>query len=182
MMRAQTILVAAALGLAGCSETGDEKQPLLDAQTEGRGTVAASLSGTSELRTFAAAMASTQLFPVLDGKGDYTVLAPSDAAFEALGEKGKVMLSKEQQPIAIAILRGHILPGQVTAQAIEKAIARKQGPVSMATMAGGTVTFAKRNGGLTVSNGAATASVSESVTTASNGAILQIDKVLMPRS
>ena len=144
------------------------------------GTVAAALTGVDNHRKLSAALADTQLAPVLDGKGDYTLLAPSDAAFDALGEKGKALSAKEQRPLMIAVLRGHILPGQVTARSIEQAIARKKGPVAMRTMLGDTVRFAKTAKGLSVSNGKQTAMLEAGDTTASNGAVLPIDKVLLP--
>jgi uncharacterized surface protein with fasciclin (FAS1) repeats len=108
------------------------------------------------------------------------LLAPTDAAFGTLGEKGTQLAQADQRPLLIAVLRGHILPGQVTPKAIEAAIARKQGPVEMRTMAGNTVTFAKAEKGFTVSNGAQTATLASATTAASNGAVLPIDGVLLP--
>jgi len=52
----------------------------------------------------------------------------------------------------------------------------------MATVSGTTVTFARGKDGITVSNGATTATLADNVTTASNGAILPIDRVLLPKS
>lgn len=174
-------MVVAALGLtlaAGCSEDRTGTEPV--AATSDAGTVAAAVAGSADHRKLAAALTDTQLAPVLDGKGDYTLLAPSDAAFGALGDKAAKLGEQEQRPLMIAVLRGHILPGQVTSEAIEAAIARKQGPVEMRTMAGGTVTFAKAGEGYTVSNGAQTATLASATTAASNGAVLPIDKVLLP--
>jgi uncharacterized surface protein with fasciclin (FAS1) repeats len=179
--RATVLAAAAALALlGGCSQDGAGDEPLAATSDAAADTVAAAVAGSGEHRKLAAALTGTQLSPVLDGKGDYTLLAPSDAAFAALGDKGEALAAQDQRPLMIAVLRGHILPGQVTPKAIEAAIARKQGPVEMRTMAGSTVTFAKADRGFTVSNGRETAVLATATTAASNGAVLPIDKVLMP--
>jgi len=182
-MSTRTTILAAAAGLAlvtGCSQEGKGDNPAAATSDAATGTVAASVAGSADHRKLAAALTDTQLAPVLDGKGDYTLLAPSDAAFAALGDKGTKLGEQDQRPLMIAVLRGHILPGQVTPKAIESAIARKKGPVEMRTMAGNTVTFAKSGEGFTVSNGSVTAAVAKATTAASNGAVLPLDKVLLP--
>lgn len=182
-MIARSTFFAAATGLmvlAGCSQQDAGEKPVAATGDAAAGTVAAAVAGSADHRRLAAALTGTQLAPVLDGKGDYTLLAPSDAAFEALGDKATALAGEDQRPLMIAVLRGHILPGQVTPKAIEAAIARKQGPVEMRTMAGGTVRFSKSGDGYTVSNGAETANLSGATIAAANGAVLPVDKVLLP--
>ena len=173
---------AALMVLAGCSQEKASDSPAAATSDAATGTVAAAVAGSIDHRKLAAALIDTQLAPVFDGKGEYTLLAPVDAAFDALGDKGSKLGEESQRPLMIAVLRGHILPGQVTPQAIAAAIARKQGPVEMRTMAGNMVTFAKSGDRLTVSNGAATARLAGASSSASNGAVLPIDKVLLPAS
>lgn len=175
-----TIAAAGLLGLAACGEADAPERLSADATaTAQNGTIAASLGDIGELRTLSAALADTQLAPVLDGQGDYTLLAPTDAAFTALGDKAEALRGADERPLMIALLRGHILPGQVTTDSIRAAIARKQGPVTMLTMGGTSVTFSENGKGITVGNGASTATIGQAAT-ASNGAILTIDKVLVP--
>lgn len=174
-------LAAGLMALAACSQPDSEAQTLIGGETEAAsGTVVAALTDVAGHRALTAALTDTQLAPVLDGKGDYSLLAPSDAAFDALGEKFEALSGPDQRPLMIAVLRGHILPGQITPSAIEQAIARQKGPVEMRTMAGVTVRFAKTESGLTVSSGAQTASLESGAVTASNGAVLPIDTVLLP--
>ena len=181
MIRRVALIAAAGMSaLTACSQRGEADQPQTFASVTGHGTVASAVSGETDLRKLSSALGDTQLAPVLDGKGEYTLLAPTDAAFEALGAKGKALMAKDQQPLLIAVLRGHLLPGAVTPQAIEKAIARKHGPVEMKTMAGGTVHFNKDEHGIAVTNGGATAHLAGTAQNASNGAILPIDAVLLP--
>lgn len=180
--RGSAALVAGVLSLAACSPTDRGARTEAVASETATGTVAAALSDIDNHRKLSAALTDTQLAPVLDGKGDYTLLAPSDAAFDALGDKGKALAGKDQRPLMIAVLRGHILPGQVTPRSVETAIARKKGPVEMRTMAGDIVRFDKGDDGLTVSNGSQTAILEAGDVTAANGAVLPIDTVLLPEN
>ncbi len=184
-MNTRLIVGAATAGLmalAGCSEQGQGDQPVAATGQSTNGTVAATVAASSEHRELAAALTDTQLAPVLDGKGIYTLLAPGDAAFAALGAKGEALSGPDRRPLMIAVLRAHLLPGEVTPESIERAIARKQGPVTMRTMAGGTVRFSKTDVGITVGNGATEAALASTAYAASNGAVLPIDKVLLPAS
>lgn len=175
------IAAAGLLLLGGCGQPSESDQAVATASDAAAGTVAAAVAGSVDHRKLAGALTDTQLAPVLDGTAEYTLLAPSDAAFEAMGAKTAALTSKEERPLMIALLRGHILPGQVAPKSVEAAIARKQGPVTMRTMAGNTVTFAKSGEGLTVTAGSGTARLAAASTAASNGAVLSIDKVLMPK-
>lgn len=174
------MVAAGLLGLVACSPTDRGAPAEAAASGSATGTVAAALTDIDDHRKLSAALTDTQVAPVLDGKGDYTLLAPSDAAFDALGEKGKALAGKDQRPLMIAVLRGHILPGQITPRSVETAIARKKGAVEMRTMAGDTVRFAKTDEGLTVSTGNQTAKLEAGDLIAANGAILPIDTVLLP--
>lgn len=181
-MSGRALLLGAAgiLALAGCSGQNEAASPTTTTSTAATGTVAAVIAGSDRHRELAAALTDSQLSPVLDGKGEYTLLAPSDAAVDALGSRTERLPDAERIPLMIGVLRGHILPGQVTLPAIEQAIARKAGPVEMRTMAGDTVRFARTQQGLTVSRGSITAKLAGAPTVASNGAVLPIDAVLMP--
>lgn len=183
-MSARHFMVGAAglslIALSACSREGQGDQPVAADSGSTNGTVAATVAASPEHRDLAAALTDTQLAPVLDGKGIYTLLAPSDAAFTALGSKGEALAGADRRPLMIAVLRAHLLPGQVTPEAIAQAIARKKGPVTMRTMAGGTVRFSKTDAGIMVGNGATEAALASTASTASNGAMLPIDKVLLP--
>lgn len=171
---------SALMALAGCSQQGQGDEPVAAKSQPVNGTVAATVAGSRDHRELAAALTDTQLAPVFDGKGVYTLLAPDDAAFAALGAKAEALSGQDRRPLMIAVLRAHILPGQITPQSIEQAIARKKGPVEMRTMAGGTVRFSKGERGLTVSSGDSSAALATVTHAASNGAVLPVDQVLLP--
>ena len=79
----------------------------------------------------------------------------------------------------MALLRGHILPGHLTPDAIRTAIAEKKGPVSMRTLADGMVTFSQ-NGNALVATGedGSKATVDGAALIASNGVVLPLDGLI----
>lgn len=182
-MRSRAGMIAAVLGLTvltpACSGQDTDGKTVSAASPAG-GTLAATVSSSPDHRRLAGMLADAKLNTVLEGKAAYTVLAPSDTAFSALGARGEPLSQAEERPLLIAVLRGHILPGQITPAAIGEALTRKNGPVQMRTMAGTLVTFARAGEAITVSNGAQTATLGDSARTASNGALLPIDTVLLP--
>jgi uncharacterized surface protein with fasciclin (FAS1) repeats len=138
---AATLLLGALVPLAGCGDKAPEsKAGAPDPAASGQ-TLAAAIAGESKLSTVASALDDAGLSGVFDGPGSYTLLAPDDDAFAKLGDQGKALRTPEKRPLLVALLRDHLLPGQVTPDAIRKAIAAKGGPVTMATLGDGKVTF-----------------------------------------
>ena len=174
-LKSVAIALAVAVPLAGCSEA--------DGPTEGSApatstaTLASTLAGSDDLGTLAKAVTETGLASVFDGPGAYTVLAPSDAAFAELPQG--MVASDEQRAVMVALLRNHIVPGQLDAKSIAEAIAAKQGPVEMRTLGGGKVSFAMEGDALTVSAGEERATIDQAgEVIASNGVVLPIDGLL----
>lgn len=178
------LLCAAALAAtaitAGCSKIEDENPETVTIE-DGNRTLAVTLSDAGNLGTLSGAISSANLSSVFDGQGSYTLLAPKDAAFEKLGEQGDALMKEEQQPLLVAVLRDHILPGHLTPEAIEKAIADQAGPVSVSTLGEGTVTFAKDGDAIVVSNqNGVKAHFAGSAMAATNGVVIPLDAVLLP--
>lgn len=172
----KSLAAAAALAflapLAACSG-GAEKTA---ATTDTNSTLASAINRASDLSTLSSALSQAGLADVFDGPGSYTVLAPNDAAFAKLGEQGKMLNEPAHRAELVAILRGHILPGHLTPEAIREAIAKKKGPVSMRTLADGQVTFAEAGGKLTVTGAdGAKATVEGDPLIAGNGVVLPLD-------
>ncbi|GAB5351353.1 fasciclin domain-containing protein [Qipengyuania sp. 483] len=167
--------------LPACSSETEEPDNPAATQEEGTRTMAASLGELPDMALLNGAISSAELGSVFDGPGSYTLLAPNDKAFEALGERGKVLLQEEQRPVLVGLLREHILPGHLTPENIAKAIDDRGGDVTMTTLGGGEVTFSKNGDDVTVSNGnGSSASFASSATAATNGVIIPIDRVLVP--
>lgn len=114
--------------------------------------------------TLAKALTDADLVTALQGEGPFTVFAPTDAAFAALGAETLNSLTTEQ---LATILKYHVVPAQVLSTDLEA------GPVT--TLSGFSAFVSTTDGAMI--NGA-------NVTTAdvrgSNGVIHVIDKVLLP--
>jgi len=121
-------------------------------------------------KTLVAALQATDLVGALQGKGPFTVFAPTDAAFAKLPAGTVEALLKDPKALA-AILTYHVIPGKVMAADVIKA-----GGAKPATLNGGMLDIVVRNGMVYVNN----AMVTGADVTASNGVIHVIDTVLLP--
>ena len=151
------ILAGSALALAACSG----KSPTSDASsgaaepvamiTPGDQSLPSALDDADGMQTVAEALKTTGLDGVFGGKASYTLLAPSDDAFSALGDTGKTLLDADDRAALAALLKAHILPGYITRQDISTAIdASGDGEVKMTDMAGTELTFTKAADVITV--------------------------------
>jgi transforming growth factor-beta-induced protein len=120
--------------------------------------------------TLAAAIQAAGLVEALKGKGPFTVFAPTDAAFAAL-PKGTVanLLKPENKAMLAAVLKFHVVPGRVYADAAAKG-------AQVATLQGGMLETMSKDGKVWV-NGAEV--IGADIET-SNGVIHIIDSVLLP--
>lgn len=125
----------------------------------------------ANFKTLVAAVKAAGLAEALSGAGPFTVLAPTDEAFAKLGKEtlGQLLLAENKEQLA-TILKLHVIPGRVFADAAAKGDAAK-------TLAGEAVTFALKDGRLMVSG----AGVVKTDIDASNGVVHVIDTVLLPK-
>ncbi|MGI9377214.1 MAG: fasciclin domain-containing protein [Tsuneonella suprasediminis] len=174
-------LVGLMVPLAACSGGGEEtsdkaKTALADKTTR---TLASVIAGQNELSQVSDAMAEAGLAGVFDGPGSYTVLVPENSAFDELGEAGKTLTDAAHRPELVAVLRDHILPGALTAKAIETAIAENNGSVEMRTMGGDTVTFTQEDSKILVTGAdGSRATLDGQAIVASNGVAMPISGLL----
>ena len=167
--------------VTACSGDQDSETGPVQTREEATLTLATALSEDRSLGTVLDAMQDSGLSGVLEGSASYTILAPNDAAFTALGDQGSELLEEDQQAILIAILRDHLLPGHLTPESITNAIKSQGGPVTMTTLGGTSVTFSSSSDGVTVSTGgASSATLVGTAIAANNGVVIPIDAVLLP--
>lgn len=121
-------------------------------------------------KTLVAALKAADLVSALEGKGPFTVFAPSDAAFAKLPAGTVDALLKDPKALA-AILTYHVIPGKVMAADVLTA-----GTVKPKTLNGAALDIEVRGGKVYVNN----AMVTATDITASNGVIHVIDTVVMP--
>ena len=165
--------------LAGCDRAKDKTVTTASAEPA-LATLTAAIGGAAGLSTTAAALKSTGLSTVFEGAAPYTVLAPEDDAFGALGETGTMLKAPENGAAMAAVLKAHILPGYLTVADIDAALKAAQGkPVTMTTMTGSAVSFARTGEGVTVTAAdGSRAKISGVALTAGNGVVIPIDAVL----
>lgn len=174
MRNLRPIAAAAALGLmaplAACSDTASTDEA---GATQASGTLASAIGGDSDHATLSSALTEAGLADVFDGPGSYTILAPNDSAFNAAG---KVLEGEEHRAELVAVLRGHILPGHLTPDAIRKAVAAKKGPVTVTTLDDGEVTFSVDGDTITVAGAdGSKAMVEGDPLVATNGVVLPLN-------
>jgi uncharacterized surface protein with fasciclin (FAS1) repeats len=192
-MMARTMTIAAACLLAAAchqqdsgSKTGDgaSSNRAAPAAEQGKGQpIASALSSSPGHARFAAALKAAGLEATLSGAQPYTIFAPDDSAFRKLqpGES-ESLLDSDNKGRLLSLLTGHIVPGLVTTDDIDRAIERGKGKAQLATVGGGVLTISRSGDGLAIAGpGGAQARIAGSEQLQSNGVIHSIDTVLMPR-
>jgi uncharacterized surface protein with fasciclin (FAS1) repeats len=178
----------AALPLAACGGADKGNTGTANASNEAAAaapasnqTLAAALHDDGDLDTLDDVARNAGLEDVLGGVGPYTLFAPNDAAFTAFGEdRANALKGAAMRPQAIALLRGHIVPGMITRRDLEAALDNAHGrPVTMRTMGPGSLTFARDGDAIVVSSDGARARLVGDEAVATNGAIHPIDAPLL---
>ncbi|MCY1231562.1 Fasciclin domain protein [compost metagenome] len=133
--------------------------------------------------TLVAAVKAAGLVETLEGKGPFTVFAPTNAAFDALpAGTVETILKPENKEKLTKILTCHVVAADAMSAAISGMIKDDGGEHDVKTV-GGCVLKAKEDGGklmLTDETGG-TATVTIADVKQSNGVIHVIDKVLLPK-
>ena len=134
--------------------------------------------------TLVAAVKAAGLVETLQGKGPFTVFAPTNAAFDKL-PKGTVetLLKPENLKLLQTILTYHVVAGKMNSADIAKAIKAGNGKATLKTVSGGTLTAWMKGSNiyLTDENGNS-AKVTIADVNQSNGVIHVIDAVVTPKS
>ena len=132
------------------------------------GDIVAVASGAGSFNTLVAAVKAANLVETLQGKGPFTVFAPTDEAFAKL-PKGTVesLLKPENKEKLVAILTYHVLAGKVMAADVKTMKAK--------TVNGQSLDVKVTDGAVTVNS----AKVLKTDVAASNGVIHVIDTVIL---
>ncbi|MDN3673603.1 fasciclin domain-containing protein [Flavobacterium branchiarum] len=134
--------------------------------------------------TLVAAVKAAGLVETLEGKGPFTVFAPTNEAFNKL-PKGTVetLLKPENIKKLQTILTYHVVAGKMNASDIAKAIKMGGGKASLKTVSGGTLTAWMKGKDLYISDESGNkAKVTIADVNQSNGVIHVINTVLLPKS
>jgi len=139
--------------------------------------------GSKDHSTLVIAVKAADLVSTLQGKGPFTVFAPTNDAFAKL-PKGTVenLLKPENKATLAKILTYHVVAGNLDASAVLKAINDGKGKVTLKTVSGGALTASLKNGKVILTDekgGIATVTATD--LKAGNGVVHVIDTVLMPK-
>jgi uncharacterized surface protein with fasciclin (FAS1) repeats len=132
--------------------------------------------------TLVAAVKAGGLVDTLEGKGPFTVFAPTNEAFEKL-PAGTVdtLLKPENKDQLDKVLTYHVVAGRVTSKELVKMIKAGGGKATLKTVEGGTLTATMSNGKVMLTDekgGMATVTIADVYQ--SNGVIHVVDSVLLP--
>lgn len=133
--------------------------------------------------TLVAAVQAAGLVETLQGKGPFTVFAPTNAAFEKL-PMGTVetLLKPENLKTLQSILTYHVVAGKMNASDVSKAIKAGNGKTMLTTVSGGTLTAWMKGKTLYITDeNGSMATVAIADVNQSNGVIHVIDTVLLPK-
>lgn len=147
------------------------------ASTEMQGKTVLDLAASnSEFSTLAKAIKAAGLEQTLESNGPLTVFAPTNAAFDKLGQqKLNDLLKPENKEQLKQILTYHVVP-----QELPKDIASKTQPTAFETAEGQSLMLKQKMGQpMQIQNAMA---LKENPMKASNGQIIAIDTVLMPEA
>ena len=134
-------------------------------------TIVETAVNAGSFKTLAAALKAAGLVDALNGKGPFTVFAPTDEAFAKL-PAGTVenLLKPENKDKLVAILKYHVVSGNVKAADVVKLQSAK-------TLQGNDVTVKLNDGKVSINE----ANVVKTDIECSNGVIHVIDSVILPK-
>jgi uncharacterized surface protein with fasciclin (FAS1) repeats len=176
------LVPALALGAAACGgdDEGDgssgggaaASQEQTPSTQQNAQDVVALAQDTPDLSTLVTAVSTAELAETLQGEGPFTVFAPTNAAFEKLGdEQVQSLLEPENRDQLTEVLTYHVVPGTLTAADLSDG-------QELETVAGETLTVEVDGDTVMVGD----ASVVQPDVAASNGVVHVIDGVLTPQA
>lgn len=133
--------------------------------------------------TLVAAVKAAGLVETLQGKGPFTVFAPTNTAFAKL-PMGTVetLLKPENIKMLQMILTYHVVAGKMNAADIAKAIKTGNGKAKLKTVSGGTLTAWMKGKKLYITDENGTMSqITIADVNQSNGVIHVVDTVVLPK-
>jgi uncharacterized surface protein with fasciclin (FAS1) repeats len=125
---------------------------------------------TESAKTLATAVKAADLVTTLQGKGPFTVFAPTDASFAAIQKDVDTLLKPENKSKLANVLTYHVVSGELMAADL------KDG-AELTTVQGGKLKVSVKDHKVMIGN----AHVTTADVCATNGVVHLIDKVLLPK-
>ena len=160
------VLAVAAIGVSAIGSAALAKDGGSSASTQGN--IVETAVGAGKFDTLVSLVEQAGLAETLATGGDFTVFAPTDAAFAKVPKKTLAALAADPAKLK-AVLLYHVVEGKLRANRVMKR-------TSIKTLNGASVTIKVTRGVVKVDN----ARVVQANVEASNGVIHAINRVLMP--
>lgn len=146
-------------------------------------TIVETAAGSKSFSTLVAAVKAGGLVKTLNGKGPFTVLAPTNRAFAALPAGTVETLLKRENRVALRkVLTCHVIAGDVMAKDVIALVKKGHGKARVKTVGGCVLTFQVGNGRVHITDEKGrTARVTTADLEASNGVIHVINRVILPK-
>jgi len=177
----------ALLVLASCDSQPQATKAQKDAAAKAEAVVGTNddvlqaLGKANGLSTMATLVKSAGLEKTLEGIGNYTLFAPTDAAFAKFpADQRKLLESKDGRPQLLAMLRQHIATGYITQADLTQGLARNAGAANLATMGGAPIRLHRSGNGIFLGTGDSGPRLIGAPIASRNGVIYRIDQVIPP--
>lgn len=166
-----SILAISAFALAACGSSNDEttSSATTAAPATASETIVAAAAATPDLSTLVSALKAADLVSTLEGKGPFTVFAPTNQAFSDIQPTVDKLLEPANKDELTKVLTYHVVPGTYTSADL------KDGQ-KLKTVEGQDLTVSIKGGTVKVND----ATVEKADIETSNGVVHIIDGVLVP--
>ncbi len=162
------VVVAMTLAVISSSQLTADAKKHRSTTACGKGSVACSTACNKDLTTLHHALVKTGLLKTLGARGNYTLFAPTDAAFQKIPKADRDALMADNKKLA-TVLKYHVLPKKYNASDLS-------GKRSAVTLEGESVMLDNKDGTQIVDG----ALVTKADTDCNNGVVHVIDTVLIP--
>jgi uncharacterized surface protein with fasciclin (FAS1) repeats len=169
MQRIRTTLALLVVAAVAVAAIGASASASTASRSEGEKNIVQTAIAAGQFKTLASLLTKAGLAGTLQGKGPFTVFAPTDNAFAKVPKATLSALAKDKAKLR-AVLLYHVVKGKVTAAQAMKLRSAK-------TLNGKSLTIRVSRGKVLVGG----ATVTKADVMASNGIIHVINKVLIPR-
>jgi len=148
-----------------------------------QGTIVDVAVGNKDFSTLVTALKAADLVSALQGKGPFTVFAPTNDAFAKIDAKTlNSLLEEKNQKVLANILTYHVISGKITATDVVAALEKGNGLVELTALNGQVISVMKKDGKIWLKD---TNGVYSEITATdvmgSNGVIHVINTVAMPK-
>ena len=147
-----------------------------------QGTIVDIAIGNKNFSTLVTALKSADLVGALQGKGPFTVFAPTNDAFAKIDSKAlNSLLDEKNQKVLSNILTYHVISGKLVSSDVIAELNKGNGSVELKALNGQLITVMKKDGKIWLKDSKGNYSeISATDIIGSNGVIHVINTVVMP--